>query len=49
MSYFRLIYTCGLNRSGGIECDVTVNVLKSGSGQINDPTFEVTMFFFWFL
>lgn len=31
----------GLNKLGGVECDVTVNVIKSGTGTIHDPKFEV--------
>lgn len=44
-NYFclRLIYTCALNDGGGVECDSTVNVIKSGTGDVHDPQFEVNL------
>lgn len=39
----RLIYTCALNDMGGVEADVTVNVIQSGTGEIHNPFFEVSI------
>lgn len=40
---YRLIYTCALNDMGGVEADVTVNVIQSGTGEIHNPFFEVSI------
>ena len=34
------MYTCILNKAGGIELDLTVSVLESGSGRPHSPKFE---------
>lgn len=34
------MYTCALNNSGGVEADVTISRLNSGSGAPHDPKFE---------
>ncbi|KAL5291158.1 SARDH family protein [Megaselia abdita] len=36
----KTVYTCALNNSGGVECDVTISKLNPGSGQVHDPRFE---------
>ncbi|XP_017020013.1 sarcosine dehydrogenase, mitochondrial [Drosophila kikkawai] len=33
----KTVYTCALNDAGGVEADVTISRLESGSGQIHDP------------
>lgn len=35
----RTVYTCVLNSSGGVEADVTVSRLNSGTGAVHDPKF----------
>ncbi|KAH8277859.1 hypothetical protein KR018_008772 [Drosophila ironensis] len=36
----KTVYTCSLNDAGGVEADVTISRLSSGSGQVHDPKFE---------
>lgn len=36
----RTVYTCALNDAGGVEADVTISRLATGSGQVYDPKFE---------
>ncbi|XP_062140877.1 sarcosine dehydrogenase, mitochondrial [Drosophila sulfurigaster albostrigata] len=36
----KTVYTCALNDAGGVEADVTISRLVSGSGQLHDPKFE---------
>ncbi|XP_064541865.1 sarcosine dehydrogenase, mitochondrial [Drosophila montana] len=36
----KTVYTCALNDAGGVEADVTISRLASGSGQVHDPKFE---------
>ncbi|XP_068143892.1 sarcosine dehydrogenase, mitochondrial [Drosophila tropicalis] len=36
----KTIYSCALNDSGGVEADVTISRLNSGSGRVYDPKFE---------
>ncbi|XP_030387177.1 sarcosine dehydrogenase, mitochondrial [Scaptodrosophila lebanonensis] len=36
----KTVYTCALNDAGGVEADVTVSRLVSGSGAIYDPKFN---------
>merc|ERR1712002_535786 len=36
----KTIYTCMLNKGAGIEADLTVSVIGSGSGSSADPSFE---------
>lgn len=35
------IYTCMLNKTGGIEADLTVSLIDSGVGGPADPQFQV--------
>uniref|UniRef100_A0A0K8UZQ0 Sarcosine dehydrogenase, mitochondrial n=2 Tax=Bactrocera latifrons TaxID=174628 RepID=A0A0K8UZQ0_BACLA len=35
----KTVYTCVLNSSGGVEADVTVSRLNSGTGAVHDPKF----------
>lgn len=37
----QLVYTCALNNAGGVESDLTVTAIESGSGAPHDPKFEV--------
>ena len=37
----RTIYTCMLNDKAGIEADLTVSVIDSGTGSAADPSFMV--------
>ena len=37
---FRTVYTCALNSTGGVEADVTISRLQSGSGAVHDPKFD---------
>lgn len=34
------VYTCMLNKNGGVESDLTVSMIKSGSGGPYAPTFS---------
>lgn len=34
------VYTCMLNKSGGIEADLTVSAIASGEGSVCDPKFD---------
>jgi len=36
----RTVYTCALNDAGGVEADVTISRLASGSGEVYDPKFN---------
>ncbi|ALC38829.1 CG6385 [Drosophila busckii] len=36
----KTVYTCALNDAGGVEADVTISRLVSGSGMPHDPKFE---------
>ncbi|XP_013113750.2 sarcosine dehydrogenase, mitochondrial [Stomoxys calcitrans] len=36
----KTVYTCALNKDGGVEADVTISRLNSGSGAVHDPKFE---------
>ncbi|KAL9919954.1 LOW QUALITY PROTEIN: sarcosine dehydrogenase [Glossina fuscipes fuscipes] len=36
----KTVYTCALNNSGGVEADVTISRLSSGTGAVHDPKFE---------
>ncbi|XP_058460300.1 sarcosine dehydrogenase, mitochondrial isoform X2 [Malaya genurostris] len=36
----KTIYTCALNKSGGVESDVTVSIIESGQGELHDPIFK---------
>lgn len=36
----QLVYTCALNDAGGVESDLTVTPIASGSGALHDPTFK---------
>ena len=36
----KTVYTCMLNKKGGIEADLTVSVLQPGSGSVADPSFQ---------
>ncbi|XP_023307143.2 sarcosine dehydrogenase, mitochondrial [Lucilia cuprina] len=36
----KTVYTCALNNSGGVEADVTISRLNSGSGAPHDPKFD---------
>lgn len=38
---YRIIYTCALNESGGVEGDYTVTILEPGNGSPVSPSFEV--------
>lgn len=31
------MYTCALNNQGGVEADVTISAIESGSGAVHDP------------
>ena len=37
----KTVYTCMLNSGGGIEADLTVSMIESGTGSEADPSFEV--------
>jgi len=41
----RTVYTCMLNKSAGIEADLTVSILEPGSGSPADPHFEGAGFY----
>jgi len=41
----RTVYTCMLNKRGGVEGDCTVTGLESGSGGIVDPIFKGKAFY----
>ncbi|XP_038046072.1 sarcosine dehydrogenase, mitochondrial-like [Patiria miniata] len=34
------VYTCALNKAGGVEMDLTVSVMDSGTGSAIDPVFD---------
>ena len=34
------MYTCALNKDGGVESDLTVSVVESGTGSPIDPSFD---------
>ncbi|TMW41118.1 hypothetical protein DOY81_013799 [Sarcophaga bullata] len=36
----KTVYTCALNSTGGVEADVTISRLQSGSGAVHDPKFD---------
>merc|ERR1712032_1611985 len=36
----KTIYTCMLNKGAGIEADLTVSIIGSGSGSSADPSFD---------
>ncbi|BFG04875.1 sarcosine dehydrogenase mitochondrial [Drosophila madeirensis] len=36
----KTVYSCALNATGGVEADVTITRLASGSGQVYDPKFS---------
>ncbi|XP_055610172.1 sarcosine dehydrogenase, mitochondrial [Uranotaenia lowii] len=36
----KTIYTCALNKRGGVEADVTVSLVESGQGELHDPIFK---------
>ncbi|XP_055839450.1 sarcosine dehydrogenase, mitochondrial [Episyrphus balteatus] len=36
----KTVYTCALNHRGGVESDVTISRLVSGTGEIHNPKFE---------
>lgn len=36
----KTIYTCALNKRGGVESDVTVSIVESGQGEPHDPIFK---------
>ena len=40
----KTIYTCMLNEKAGIEADLTVSVIDSGTGSVVDPSFMVSCF-----
>lgn len=40
--YSRVVYSLLLNKKGGVEADVTVSILDSGTGQLHEPIFKVT-------
>ncbi|XP_022101049.1 sarcosine dehydrogenase, mitochondrial-like [Acanthaster planci] len=35
-----VVYTCALNKAGGVECDLTVSMIESGTGSALDPAFD---------
>ena len=37
----RTVYTCVLNTKGGVEADVTVSAIETGTGGLADPIFKV--------
>jgi sarcosine dehydrogenase len=41
----RTVYTCMLNKNGGVEADCTVTGLESGLGGIVDPIFKGKAFY----
>lgn len=41
----RTVYTCMLNKKGGVEGDCTVTGLESGSGGVVDPIFKGKAFY----
>jgi len=41
----RIVYTCMLNKRGGVEGDCTVTGLESGSGGVVDPIFKGKAFY----
>lgn len=41
----RIVYTCMLNKKGGVEGDCTVTGLESGSGGVVDPIFKGKAFY----
>uniref|UniRef100_A0A336MEF7 CSON013804 protein n=1 Tax=Culicoides sonorensis TaxID=179676 RepID=A0A336MEF7_CULSO len=41
----KTVYTCALNRRGGVEADVTVTALDSGMGGLHDPIFKGRAFY----
>ncbi|XP_029735141.2 sarcosine dehydrogenase, mitochondrial [Aedes albopictus] len=36
----KTVYTCALNKRGGVEADVTISVVESGQGELHDPIFK---------
>lgn len=36
----KIVYTCALNHAGGVESDLTVTAIESGSGQVHSPAFK---------
>nr|XP_033339035.1 sarcosine dehydrogenase, mitochondrial [Megalopta genalis] len=41
----KVIYTCMLNKAGGVEMDSTVTIIEPGSGEIINPIFKDTGFY----
>ncbi|XP_078045792.1 sarcosine dehydrogenase, mitochondrial-like isoform X2 [Augochlora pura] len=41
----KTIYTCMLNKTGGVEMDCTVTILEPGSGGVINPIFKDTAFY----
>ncbi|XP_063973708.1 sarcosine dehydrogenase, mitochondrial [Diachasmimorpha longicaudata] len=41
----RTIYTCSLNKYGGVEADCTVTSIEAGSGGVADPIFQRKAFY----
>jgi sarcosine dehydrogenase len=38
----RTVYTCLLNTRAGVEADVTVSAIETGTGGLVDPIFKVS-------
>ncbi|XP_050073770.1 sarcosine dehydrogenase, mitochondrial [Anopheles maculipalpis] len=36
----KTVYTCALNKQGGVEGDVTISIVESGLGGLHDPIFK---------
>ena len=34
------VYTCMLNKRGGVEADLTVSAIEAGNGEVAEPQFE---------
>ncbi|CAG5097335.1 Similar to SARDH: Sarcosine dehydrogenase [Cotesia congregata] len=41
----RTVYTCALNKHGGVEADCTVTSIEAGSGGVADPIFQRKAFY----
>ena len=41
----RTVYTCLLNTRGGVEADVTVSAIETGTGGLADPIFKVCVYY----
>ncbi|XP_034934422.1 sarcosine dehydrogenase, mitochondrial [Chelonus insularis] len=41
----RVVYTCALNKHGGVETDCTVTSIEAGSGGVADPIFQRKAFY----